>query len=61
MLILTRSSQEVVRIGDDIRVVVLGIQGGQVRLGIDAPKTVAVHRDEIYQQIIRQFAESKPS
>lgn len=47
MLILTRKSQQVITIGDGIRVVVLGIQGGQVRLGIEAPEGVQVDREEI--------------
>ena len=47
MLILTRKSQQVITIGDGIRVVVLGIQGGQVRLGIEAPDGVQVDREEI--------------
>ena len=47
MLILTRKSQQVITIGAGIRVVVLGIQGGQVRLGIEAPEGVQVDREEI--------------
>ena len=51
MLILTRRVGETVRIGDDIEVSVLAIKGNQVRLGVNAPRTVAVHREEIYERI----------
>lgn len=51
MLVLTRRRGEGVTIGPDIRVIVLGMKGGQVRLGIEAPHTVEVHRDEVYARI----------
>jgi carbon storage regulator len=51
MLVLTRKSGEGIRIGDDIRVVVVEIKENQVKLGIDAPQALTVHRDEIYTRI----------
>lgn len=51
MLILTRRVGETITIGNDITVTVLGVKGNQVRLGVGAPRDVAVHREEIYQRI----------
>ncbi len=54
MLALTRKRGEAITIGGDIRVVVLQVNGGAVRLGIEAPRSVAVHRDEVYSRILEQ-------
>ncbi len=51
MLILTRRVGETLVVGDDVTVTVLGVKGNQVRLGVNAPKEVSVHREEIYQRI----------
>jgi carbon storage regulator len=51
MLILTRRAGETVMIGNDVTITVLGVKGNQVRIGINAPRDVAVHREEIYERI----------
>ena len=54
MLILTRRVAETVMIGDEVTITVLGVKGNQVRIGINAPKSVSVHREEIYERIRRE-------
>ena len=57
MLILTRRVGETLMIGDSVSVTVLGVKGNQVRIGINAPKDVSVHREEINQRIHREGAD----
>ncbi|HHB13258.1 MAG TPA: carbon storage regulator [Chromatiales bacterium] len=59
MLILTRRVGETLMIGDEVAVTVLGVKGNQVRIGVDAPKHVAVHREEIYERIRREREQQK--
>jgi carbon storage regulator len=54
MLILTRRVGETLIVGDDVTITVLGVKGNQVRIGVNAPKDVSVHREEIYQRIQRE-------
>jgi len=54
MLILTRRINETLMVGDDVTVTVLSINGNQVRLGVNAPRQVPVHREEVYEKIKRQ-------
>ncbi len=57
MLILTRRVGETVMIGNDVTVTVLGVKGNQVRIGVNAPRDVAVHREEIFERIKREEQE----
>ena len=60
MLILTRRVGESLKIGDDVTITVLSVRGHQVRIGIDAPKDVSVHREEIYAKINGLETENNP-
>jgi len=58
MLILTRRVGEALMVGDDTKIVVLGVKGSQIRLGINAPKDVKVHREEIYEKINEESSDT---
>jgi carbon storage regulator len=59
MLILTRKVNESLKVGDDVTVTVLGVKGGQIRIGISAPRDVAVHREEVFERIQRERSEAR--
>lgn len=61
MLILTRRVGETLMIGDDVSVTVLGVKGNQVRIGVNAPREVSVHREEIYERIKKENSEKTGS
>lgn len=61
MLVLTRKLGEVIRIGDDIKITVLEVRPSQIKLGIDAPPEVKVHREEIYRRIQEENAAKRPT
>ncbi|RXZ01851.1 carbon storage regulator CsrA [Fictibacillus sp. S7] len=58
MLVLTRRTDEAIKIGDDIEITILGIEGDQVKLGINAPKQVEIHRKEIYLSIKQENSDA---
>jgi carbon storage regulator len=58
MLVLSRQKNESIMIGDDVEITIVDVKGDKVRLGITAPKTISVHRREIYDAILREKAES---
>lgn len=58
MLVLTRKTQQAIKIGEDIEVTIVAIQGDQVKIGIDAPKSIEVHRKEVFEEIQLQNSEA---
>ncbi|UCE48944.1 MAG: carbon storage regulator CsrA [Phycisphaerales bacterium] len=61
MLVLSRQRDESIMIGDDVEIIIVDVRGDKVRLGITAPKNIAVHRREIYDAIQREKADKKES
>jgi carbon storage regulator len=61
MLILTRRVGEAMMIGDEVSITVLGVKGNQVRLGINAPRDIMVHRQEIFERIRQEHADQPPA
>lgn len=59
MLVLSRKENEIIRIGDDIEIVVVDIRGDKVRLGVNAPQSVSVHRQEVYDRIHNPQSETQ--
>jgi carbon storage regulator len=57
MLILTRNVGQSIMIGDEVTVTITAVQGGQVKIGIDAPRDISVHREEVYARILREEKE----
>lgn len=53
MLILTRRVGETLMIGDDVKITILKVSGNQIRIGVEAPKDVSVHREEVYQRVLQ--------
>lgn len=60
MLILTRKANETLTVGNDVTVTILGIKGNQVRIGVNAPKEVAVHREEVFNRIKTETQQEHP-
>lgn len=58
MLVLSRQKDEVIKIGDDIEITVVGIRGDKVRIGVNAPKSISVHRKEVWDAIRREAAKA---
>jgi carbon storage regulator len=61
MLVLTRRQSESLRIGDNVTITVLTVKHGQVRIGVDAPTSISVHREEIYQRIRAERSSPRPA
>ncbi len=60
MLILTRRVGETLMIGDDVTITILSVRGGQIRVGVNAPKNTAVHREEVYEKMRKENAATVP-